>query len=147
MKKAIDNFNAEYVEPNKIYETECDIFSPCALGAIINDETIPKFKCKIIAGSANNQLKEPRHGDLLKDKGILYAPDYVINGGGVINAAEEIYGEYDREIVLNKVATIYDKILKVIEISKAQNIPTYVAADKMAEERIAKIGKIKSKFI
>lgn len=147
VKKAIDNFNAEYVEPNKIYETECDIFSPCALGAIINDETIPKFKCKIIAGSANNQLKEPRHGDLLKDKGILYAPDYVINGGGVINAAEEIYGEYDREIVLNKVATIYDKILKVIEISKAQNIPTYVAADKMAEERIAKIGKIKSKFI
>jgi leucine dehydrogenase len=147
VKNVVKEFAAEYVEPDKIYEIKCNIFSPCALGAVINDITIPKLKCDIIAGCANNQLKEPRHGDILMQKGILYAPDYVINGGGVINVAEELTGCYERERALAKVSKIYDKILKVIEISKRENIPTYIAADRMAEERIEKIGKIRSNYI
>ncbi|NPV42436.1 MAG: Glu/Leu/Phe/Val dehydrogenase [Firmicutes bacterium] len=147
VKNVVKEFTAEYVEPDKIYEIKCNIFSPCALGAVINDITIPKLKCDIIAGCANNQLKEPKHGDILMQKGILYAPDYVINGGGVINVAEELTGCYERERALAKVSKIYDKILKVIEISKRENIPTYMAADRMAEERIEKIGKIRSNYI
>lgn len=147
VKNVVKEFAAEYVEPDKIYEIKCNIFSPCALGAVINDITIPKLKCDIIAGSANNQLKEPKHGDILMQKGILYAPDYVINGGGVINVAEELTGCYERERALAKVSKIYDKILKVIEISKKENIPTYIAADRMAEERIEKMGKIRSNYI
>lgn len=147
VKNVVKEFAAEYVEPDKIYEIKCNIFSPCALGAVINDITIPKLKCDIIAGSANNQLKEPKHGDILMQKGILYAPDYVINGGGVINVAEELTGCYERERALAKVSKIYDKILKVIEISKRENIPTYIAADRMAEERIEKMGKIRSNYI
>lgn len=147
VKNVVKEFAAEYVEPDKIYEIKCNIFSPCALGAVINDITIPKLKCDIIAGCANNQLKEPKHGDILMQKGILYAPDYVINGGGVINVAEELTGCYERERALAKVSKIYDKILKVIEISKRENIPTYIAADRMAEERIEKIGKIRSNYI
>lgn len=147
VKNVVKEFAAEYVEPDKIYEIKCNIFSPCALGAVINDITIPKLKCDIIAGCANNQLKEPKHGDILMQKGILYAPDYVINGGGVINVAEELTGCYERERALAKVSKIYDKILKVIEISKRENIPTYIAADRMAEERIEKIGKIRSNYV
>ncbi len=143
IKKAVNDFNAEAVKPEEIYSVKCDIFAPCALGAIINDETIPKLNCDIIAGSANNQLKEPKHGDVLKEKGILYAPDYVINGGGVINVAEEVFYEtYSRERAMRKISKIYYKLLRVFEISEQKNIPTHIAANKMAEERINKIRKI-----
>ena len=124
----------------------CDIYAPCALGAIINDETIPQFKAKVIAGAANNQLKETSHGDIIHEMGIVYAPDYVINAGGVINVADELYG-YNRERAMKKVETIYNNIEKVIEISKRDGIPTYIAADRMAEERIASIGKSRSQFL
>lgn len=123
------------------YGVECDIFSPCALGAIINDFTIEELKCKIVAGSANNQLADEKHGDMLKEKGILYIPDYVINSGGVINVYEEIRG-YDKERAMNKAAAIYDAVKRVIEIAKKEDIPTHRAADKMAEERIASMAKI-----
>jgi len=144
--RAVEQFGAEAVGPNDIYSVDCDIFAPCALGAIINDDTIPQLKAKVIAGSANNQLRETRHGDLIHEMGIVYAPDFVINSGGVINVADELYG-YNRERAMKKVEGIYNSIEKIIEISKRDGIPTYVAADRMAEERIAKVSKSRSQFL
>lgn len=144
--RAVQEFGAEAVHPDEIYDVECDIFSPCALGAVINDETIDRLKCKVVAGSANNQLKDERHGNMLEEKGIVYAPDYVINAGGVINVADELLG-YNRERAMKKVEGIYDNILKVFEIAKRDGIPSYLAADRMAEERIEKIRKTRSNFL
>ncbi len=149
-QKAIDrvvtDFNAIAVEPDEIYKQEVDIFSPCALGAIINDETIPQLKAKVIAGSANNQLRDSKHGDIIHEMGIVYAPDYVINAGGVINVADELYG-YNRERAMKRVETIYDSIAKIFEISKRDNIPTYLAANRLAEERIERMAKSRSQFL
>lgn len=133
--RAVHEFGAQAVAPDEIYAVECDVFAPCALGAVLNDETIPQLKAKVIAGSANNQLKSAKHGEWLHEKGILYAPDYVINAGGVINVADELHG-YDRDRAIKKVETIYENLLKVYEISKRDDIPTSLAADRMAEERI-----------
>ena len=144
--KAVRDFGAKAVDPNDIYSVECDIFSPCALGGIINDLTIPQLKAKVIAGSANNQLKEERHGDIIHEMGIVYAPDYVINAGGVMNVADELYG-YNRERAMKKVETIYDKIETVLTIANRENIPTYKAADRMAEERIEKVKKAQKSFL
>jgi leucine dehydrogenase len=142
--KAVSELNATAVGPDEIYGVECDVFSPCARGAIINDKTINQFKCKIIAGAANNQLAESRHGDMLHEKGILYVPDYIINSGGVINIIDDISGrEYNRENAMKNTARIYDSCKKVFEIAKRDNIPTHKAADIMAEERIAAVRKIK----
>lgn len=146
VKRAVDEFQAKAVEPDEIYDVKCDIFAPCALGGILNDHTVPRLKAKVIAGSANNQLAEPCHGDRLHEIGILYVPDYVINAGGVINVAEELNG-YNRERALKKVEKIYDSIEKLLGISKAENIPTYVAADKLAEERIAKLRQSRKQFL
>ena len=143
--KAVAELGATAVEPDEIYGVECDVFSPCAIGAIINDKTIEQLKCKIIAGPANNQLAQPRHGDVLHEKGILYVPDYVINSGGVINIIDDISGrEYSKENAMKNTAKIYDACKKVFEIAKRHGIPTYRAADKMVEERIASVGKIKT---
>jgi leucine dehydrogenase len=146
VKKAVSEFGARAVEHKEIYEIDCDIFSPCALGGIINDETIPKLKAKVIAGAANNQLKDPRHGDLIHEMGIVYAPDYVINAGGVINVADELYG-YNRDRAMKKVEQIYDNVQKVFDIANRDSIPTYLAADRMAEERIEKLRSSRSQFI
>jgi leucine dehydrogenase len=142
--------DVEVVDPEGVYDVECDIFSPCARGGIINDDTIPRFKCKIIAGSANNQLLEPQHGEMLHERGILYAPDYVINAGGLIQVADEL--EYKdasmrRERVLMKTEAIYDILLRIFTRSKEQNIPTSEVADRLAEERIEVIGKIKTNYV
>jgi len=142
--KAVAELSATAVGPDEIYGVECDVFSPCARGAIINDKTIEKFKCKIIAGAANNQLAESRHGNMLHEKGILYVPDYIINSGGVINIIDDISGrEYNKENAMKNTARIYDSCKKVFEIAKRDNIPTYKAADIMAEERIAAVRRIK----
>lgn len=146
VKKVVDDFGAQPVPTDEIFDIPCDIFCPCALGAVINDETLPKLKCKIVAGAANNQLKEERHGDALEDMGILYAPDYIINAGGVINVADELYG-YNRERALRKAAGIYDNVLKVIAIAKRDKLPTYRAASRLAEERIAKLGRIHKVYV
>lgn len=146
VERAVEAFGAKAVDINEIYSVECDIFSPCALGAIMNDETIPQLKAKVIAGAANNQLKETKHGDMIADLGIVYAPDYVINAGGVINVADELYG-YNRERAMKKVETIYNKIETIFEISKRDQIPTYLAADRMAEERIAKMRQSRKQFL
>jgi leucine dehydrogenase len=146
VQRAVEDFGARAVDPNEIYGVECDIYAPCALGATINDDTIPQLKAKVIAGSANNQLKDTRHGDIIHEMGIVYAPDYVINAGGVINVADELYG-YNHERAMKKVDQIYASIQKVIEISKRDGIPTYVAADRMAEERIEKMRNSRSQFL
>ncbi|MBT2645877.1 branched-chain amino acid dehydrogenase [Bacillus sp. ISL-34] len=144
--RAVESFGATAVDPDEIYGVDCDIYAPCALGAVINDHTINQIKAKVIAGAANNQLKEPVHGDQIHEKGIIYAPDYVINAGGVINVADELLG-YNRERALKKVETVYDTIERVIEIAKRDQIPTYKAADRMAEERIARMRNSRSQFL
>lgn len=139
--RAVKDFGAVGVTPDEIYGVECDIFAPCAMGAIINDFTIDQLKCKAVAGSANNQLAEDKHGEMLEEKGIIYAPDFVINGAGVMNCYEEIIG-YNAERAMARASSIYENVKKVFEIAKRDNIPTYKAADRMAEERIEKIGKL-----
>lgn len=146
VQRAVDEFGAKAVDINEIYEVECDIYSPCALGATINDDTIPKLKAKVIAGAANNQLLENRHGDIIQNKGIVYAPDYVINSGGVINVADELLG-YNRDRAMKKVESIYNSIEKIMDISKRDNVPTYVAANRLAEERIATMRKSRRQFL
>lgn len=145
-QKAVDAFGASVVNPDEIYAVDCDIFAPCALGAIINDETIPQLKAKIIAGSANNQLKESRHGKVLFDLGILYAPDFCINAGGVINVADELYG-YNQERAKKKVEGLYQTLEKIFAISKEKQIPTSEAANHLAEERIEKLRNSRSQFL
>jgi leucine dehydrogenase len=134
------------VAPDTIFDVDCDIFSPNALGGVINDETIPRLKCRIVAGAANNQLKEPRHGDELHRRKILYAPDYVINAGGLIQVADELMG-YDRDRAFRKTAGIYAMLTQIFTISRNEEIPTYQAADRMAERRIAKIGELKRIYV
>jgi len=133
------------VEPEEIYGVKCDIFSPNALGAIINDETIPQFNCKAIIGAANNVLAEERHGDILHEKGILYAPDYVANAGGLIQVADELQG-YNKDRAFKNASLIYDILQNIFKISKQQNIPTYKAANVLVEDKINKIGQLQSKF-
>jgi leucine dehydrogenase len=139
VRRVEQEFGARPVPPGAIYDQETDIFSPNALGAVINDETIPRLRVKIIAGGANNQLAENRHGDDLERRGILYAPDYVINGGGVIN----VYGELHRwpvERAKKKAGEIYETLLRIFDIARSERIPTYRAADRLAEQRIAAVA-------
>jgi leucine dehydrogenase len=128
----------ETVADSKHLDVPCDIYAPCARGAGLNDETIPKLKCKAIAGCANNQLLEPRHARDLRARGILYAPDYVINAGGIINVGVELLpGGYDEDVSLKMIARIYDNLKRVFEISRRENVPTNEAAARLAEQRLA----------
>ncbi len=146
--RAVAEFGATRVDPDDIYGVECDIFAPCALGAVVNDDTVDRFKCRIIAGAANNQLAKPVHGDRLTERGILYAPDFVINGGGVINVADEFEpGGYSRNRAYARVAQIYDKVTRVFEISDRDGIPTYKAAQVMAEERMSRLSGLRRIYV
>ncbi len=134
---------AKVVEPDKIFGIECDIFAPAALGAIINDDTIPQLKCSIVAGPANNQLaNEERHGQALKDRGILFAPDYVINAGGLINVANELEG-YSQSRALKQAEGIYDVLKKILLLAQEKDITTVEASNHVAEERIRAVGATK----
>jgi leucine dehydrogenase len=144
--RAVEAYGAKAVDPADIISVQCDIYAPCALGATINDESLPVLKAKVVAGAANNQLKEPRHGDALHAMGIVYAPDYVINAGGVINIADELNG-YNQERAYKQVSKIYDSITRVLEISRTSGIPAYAAADRLAEERIALLRNTRSTFL
>jgi leucine dehydrogenase len=144
VKRVVEEFRVEAVEPDQIYGLDVDIFCPCALGAVINDQTIPQFRVKIICGSANNQLAEERHGDELERRGILYAPDYIANAGGTIFDTDRLWGGVNPKRGMKKVEAIYQKMQRVIEISKRDNVPTYVAADRLAEERIEAVRKLKN---
>jgi leucine dehydrogenase len=141
VERAVREFGAKPVEPDEILSIPCDVLAPCAMGAVVNDESLPDFRCSIIAGSANNVLLEARHGEALAEHGILYAPDYVINAGGLINVADELEG-YNKTRATKRVARIYDSMKKIIAISKRDGVPTNVAADTLALERIDAISSI-----
>jgi len=141
LKRTVQQYDAKGVDPSAIYTQKGDIFAPCALGGIINDETLPQLKVEIVAGGANNQLLEERHGEELERRGILYAPDYVANAGGVINVYGEVAG-WSRDRALRKADEIFDTTLGVFEIAKEMGIPTYVAADRLAVRRIAAVAEM-----
>jgi leucine dehydrogenase len=145
-QRVVQEFQATAVALDAIYGQRADIFAPCAMGATINDETIPQLHVEIVAGAANNQLAEERHGDELEAKGIVYAPDYVINGGGLINVNAELHG-WSLERAHNKAGEIYDTILRVFEIAREQRIPSYQAADRLAEQRIATVSRVRRNFV
>lgn len=141
-KKLAEKFNLEAVDPNSIPFADCDVFAPCALGAVINNQSLPQLKCKVIAGGANNQLAEDRHGDALRELGILYAPDYVINSGGLMNVFVELEG-YSSDRAFEKTQQVYHSLMEVFKISDAENISTQKAADRLAEKRIRSIGQLR----
>ena len=138
------DLNARIAGLEEIYDVQCDVFSPCALGGILNDQTIRRLKCKIVAGAANNQLLEDRHGDHLHERAILYAPDFVINAGGAIYGMDSVENpEPNVARAERKVLKIYEYVAKTLEIAKECGIPTYKAAESMAEERINEVRKAK----
>lgn len=137
VQAAIKKYGAKSVAPERIYSTECDVFSPCAMGAIINDQTIPFLRCKGVAGSANNQLLRDEHAAQLQMRDILYAPDYVANPGGLLNVASELEeAGYDPKLPRDKVHQIYDHLLGIFEIAEKNHISTHLAANALAEYRI-----------
>jgi leucine dehydrogenase len=137
VERVRDELGCRVTTEEAIFSEPCDIFSPNALGACLNDHTLPQLKCRAVAGAANNQLAEDRHGRLLFDRGILYAPDYAINAGGLINVASEWSG-YDEASVRERVGAIHDTLLEIFARSKTQRKPTSVVADQLAEERFKK---------
>ena len=134
---AVEKYGATVVAPDEILSAQCDVLSPCALGAVLNDDTIPNLKTTIIAGGANNQLADDSHGERLMERGVLYAPDYVINAGGIINVSGETSGNYDLESINIKVDNIYDTLIHIFKRADEEQRPTNVVADEMAEEIIA----------
>lgn len=143
LKRVAEKYGAHIVGLNDIYDVDMDIYAPCALGATVNDDTLSRLKCSIIAGAANNQLQvEDVHGRLVMEKGIIYAPDFALNAGGVINCYSEVKG-LSAEWAMSKAEEIYQTIGNIVKRSKEENVPTYQIANKMAEERIAAIGNVK----
>ena len=144
VNRVVKEFGVRAVPSEDIYSVETEIHSPCALGATINDDSLKKLRCKIICGCANNQLKEERHGDQVQRMGILYAPDYITNAGGTIFDTDRLgVGGVNYERGKEKVSRIYQTMEEIIQISKQEKIPTYLAADRLAEERIRKVAEVK----
>lgn len=129
---------AAVADPEAILSVAADVLAPCALGGVLNDQTIPALQVSVVAGSANNQLAEERHGQMLADRGILYAPDYVINAGGIINVIGEILGNYDPIDSLRRVEAIYGTLMEIFDRAAELGVGTNVVADKIARERIAR---------
>jgi len=146
VKRVVEDFRARAVGLDEIYGVQAEVFAPCALGAVLNDATIKQLKVRVVAGGANNQLAEERHGDLLEEKGILYAPDYVINAGGLINVNSELEG-WSAERAQRKAGEIYDTLLRLFALAKEEGLPTYRAADRLAERRIESVAKLKRTWV
>lgn len=143
LKRVAETYGAKVVGLDEIYDIDMDIYAPCALGATVNDETLSRLKCSIIAGAANNQLQnEEVHGRAVMDKGIIYAPDFTLNAGGVINCYSEVKG-LSPEWAMDKAEQIYNTIGDIVDRSIAEGVPTYKIANRMAEERIQSIGHVK----
>jgi leucine dehydrogenase len=143
LKRISAETGASVLENLDFYGMDMDIYAPCALGATLNSDNIAKLKCAVIAGAANNQLAdESTHGKMITDKGITYAPDFVINAGGLINVYSELTG-YNRDRALQQTEKIYDFTLEIFKKASAENIPTYLAANRLAEKRISDIGKVR----
>ena len=136
---------SELIAPEEIFSIDCDIYAPCALGATLNDETVETLKAKIVAGAANNQLAQERHGEILSKRGILYAPDYLINAGGLMSVSIEFEGWSDWR-ACRMVDTIYETTLKVFKISEEKGIPVTKAIDLLAEARIESIKNISGRY-
>lgn len=144
LKRAVAEFKATQVKVEDLYSLDVDVYAPCALGATLNDKTLAQLKCSIIAGAANNQLHdETKHADELKKRGILYAPDYVINAGGLINVYPEVHGG-DSASAWSKVENIYYTLLNVFDIAEKENVTTNLAANKLAEHRIHSVNQVKN---
>ena len=146
MGQAVNRFGATPVEAKLIHDLDVDVYAPCALGATINKDTIDKFKCTIIGGSANNQLAENNFGMELKKRDILYAPDYAINAGGLINVSNELEG-YNQGRAFSQAEGIYDTLSEIFHRSKKEDISTNEASDREAEDRIRKIGELKTFYL
>jgi leucine dehydrogenase len=147
VQELVGRHGARGVTASEIYDVDCDVFCPAALGGSINDETIPRLRAAVVAGPANNQLHdESRHARMLHERGILYVPDYVINSGGLINVAIELEG-YSHERALERTAGIYDIVERIIELSERESILTVAASNRIAEERIASVGRIRQRFV
>lgn len=147
----VENLRSRYpelqvAEVDTIHHVPCDIFAPCAIGGVINDETIDQLQCQAVVGSANNQLAEERHGDGLHERGILYAPDYLVNAGGLIQVADELEG-YHPDRVMEKTRGIYDMLLRIYERSQEQRLPTSQAADQLVLERLHHVADLKRIFL
>jgi leucine dehydrogenase len=142
VQKTVAKYGCNYIDPDKVYQVDMDIYSPCALGATINDSTIDQLKCSVIAGAANNQLmNEKTHGEILFKKGIVYAPDYLINAGGVMNCYAEIHDISDSK-VMEMAGNIYQTTTDILKSSRDEKIPTSLAANKIAEKRISDESKM-----
>ncbi len=147
IKETTDKFKVEFIAPERMLDVDLDIYAPCALGATINDDSMQKLRCPIIAGAANNQLAiEKVHGAQLIEKGILYAPDFLINAGGLVNVAAEAGGAYNREKVTKDVEKIYDRILDIFALSENEKITTQEAAIRIAQKRIDDVAHVKSRL-
>lgn len=146
LKRTAADFRVEAVAPDAIYDVDCDIFAPCAMGGILNEHTIPRLKCSIVAGAANNQLGDEKlDGMRLAERDILYAPDFVINAGGLINVANELEG-YNQERALGQAKRIHDVLVAVFERAKSDNVPTYRAANNLAMARIESLSRIRRTY-
>jgi leucine dehydrogenase len=144
--RVVEEFGATAVDTHAIYDVKADIFAPCALGAVANDDTIPHFQFDIVAGAANNQLARSHHGEALEKKGILYAPDYVINAGGLINVYGEI-NDWTADRSMRKAGDIYNTLLRIFERAKREGVPTNVAADSLAESRILEARQLQRTYL
>lgn len=142
VRHSVEHHGTEQVPLDDIYDVDCDVFAPCAMGGIINEHTVPRLKCSIVGGSANNQLESQDWGTELEKRDILYAPDYAINAGGLMNVAIELQG-YNRERAYHMVSMIHNIIEHIFSIAERDSIPSWHAADRLAEERISKLGHIK----
>ncbi len=136
----------EVMPVGEIHRADCDIFAPCAIGGVIRDDTLEELRCSAVVGSANNQLEADRHGDRLHEKGILYAPDYLVNAGGLIQVADELEG-YSYERVMEKTRGIYDMLLRIYELSRKEDLPTCRAADRLVLERLQQATDLKRIFL
>ncbi len=144
--RAVEDFGAEAVEPDAIYGVEADVFAPCALGAVINSETIPQLRVDVVAGAANNQLATEEDVGALGERGILYAPDYVINAGGLINVYSELAG-WSTDRSKRKAAEIFQTLLEIFDLCERENMTTAEAADRIAERRIKVVGDLHRSWI
>ena len=146
LNKVTSEYKVEVIDPQSVYDTEMDIYAPCALGATVNSDTLEQLRCRVIAGAANNQLADEKvHGEAVRQKGIVYAPDFLINAGGLINCYAELEGT-NRDRAMVQAENIYNTTLDIINKSGEENIPTYLAANQLAEQRIEAIGKVKLSF-
>jgi leucine dehydrogenase len=144
VKEVVQRFNVDSVGQQEIYDLDMDIYAPCALGATLNDTTIPRLKCSIVAGAANNQLKEEvKHGYMLVDRSITYAPDFLINAGGLMNVYQEYTGNYNRKRVFEQAEKIYGTCLNILNLAGTEKISTQEAAIRLAEKRIADVGRLR----